>query len=74
VDYSKHANSLSIKISRMYEYVDVQFEHLSRLSEMFGTRAINIGDKVSWPGCETCDHGSSYQVTIRVDNITVEIV
>lgn len=72
--YDKHDNSVIIMISRMYDYFDVQFDHLAHLSELFGTRTINIGDKSAYPGCETCDFGSSYQVIIRVGNITKEIV
>jgi hypothetical protein len=60
---------IDIKFTRMYEYVEISFDHLVQFSELFGTRKINIGDRESWGGCETCDYGSSYEVTVHMNEV-----
>lgn len=67
------ANRVDIKFKRMYEYVELSFDQLLQFSELFGTRKINIGDRDSWGGCETCDYGSSYEVTIHMNDVTLDI-
>ncbi|TXH10288.1 MAG: hypothetical protein E6R04_05830 [Spirochaetes bacterium] len=60
-----------IKFTQMYEYIDLSFETLLALSEIFQTRKIDIGERENWGGCETCDYGSSYQVSVRIGNSPV---
>jgi len=60
-----------IKFSQMYEYVNLSFETLLALSEIFQTKKIDIGERENWGGCETCDYGSKYQVSVRVGNSPV---
>lgn len=55
-----------LRLIQEYEFVELQFDDLMRLSELFQTRAINIGDRYSTGGCETCDHGSRYQLSIYI--------
>lgn len=59
-------NCWVITLSQMYRYVDVEFEHLLKLSELFNTKKINIGDKWHTEGCETCDYGSKYSLSIYI--------
>ncbi len=60
-----------IKFSQMYEYINLSFETLLALSEIFQTKKIDIGDRENYSGCETCDYGSSYQVSVRIGNSPV---
>jgi len=60
-----------IKFTQMYGYVDLSFESLLALSVIFQTKKIDIGDRENWGGCETCDYGSSYQVSVRIGNSPV---
>jgi hypothetical protein len=57
----------------MYDYVDVQFDQLMKISELAQTRKINIGDKTSRGGCETCDFGSSYQIRLHLDEFWIPL-
>lgn len=64
----KKNNTYHLSISKMYNYVDINFEDLEFLSKLFNTKIINFAHGVSWEGCETCNHGSNYEL-----NITIEI-
>jgi hypothetical protein len=56
-----------VKISRMYNYVDTSFKKLKEISEAFGTDEIDL-NQWSMKGCDTCDFGSSYEVTFTITN------
>ena len=45
-------------VSKMYEYVDIQFKTMMKLREIFNGE-FNI-DSEQFNGCETCDYGSRY--------------
>ena len=64
---------LVIRISQMYEFVDVSFDQLALLSELAQTRKINLQEKTSYGGCKTCDHGSSYQVPIFLEDFWIPL-
>lgn len=72
-NYSQKDGKVTIRFNQMYEFVDVQFDQLSKLSELAQTRKINIGNKTSRGGCETCDHGSSYQVPIHLEEFWIPL-
>lgn len=55
----------------MYNFVDVQFSHLEVLSKLFKTKNINIGSKFAREGCDTCDYGPSYSLTIYISDASV---
>jgi hypothetical protein len=55
-----------IKLSRMYDAPGLTFQHLTKLSEFFGTIHINDPDYFSNGGCDTCDYGSSYGFTLEI--------
>ena len=64
-DVSVEFNSDScviVTLKQMYEYVGYNLKHLKTLAEFFGTENIN-DSRYSSPGCETCDYGSSYEVS-----------
>ena len=56
---------IQVKLIRMYEFVPVDVKVLFALANIFGTKEINV-DQYSTPGCETCDWGSSYEVTLDI--------
>lgn len=64
---------LTIRISQMYKFVDISFDQLARLSELTQTRKINLQERTSYGGCETCDHGSSYQVPIYLQEFWIPL-
>lgn len=55
----------TIEVAQMYCYVPLNLARLLRLSEFFGTTNIN-DSRYSSDGCESCDYGSSYEVTLHV--------
>lgn len=55
-----------VKVSDMYNYpLEFTFAQLKEVSEFFGTDKIDL-DRDFSSGCESCDYGSSYQVTLHV--------
>ena len=56
---------VSVTISQMYEYIQYNLKQLLQMSEFFGTQNIN-DSRYSSPGCDTCDYGSSYEVTFDI--------
>jgi hypothetical protein len=61
-------NNIRLEVSQMYNHVDFDFSFLEMLSKLLKTKKINVGDRESYSGCETCDHGSSYSCIVRIDN------
>lgn len=72
-NHNPETGELTIRISQMYKFVDVQFDQLARLAELAQTRKINIGHKTSREGCETCDYGSSYQVPLHLKEFWISL-
>ena len=72
-NYNSATGELVIRISQMYEFVDVTFDQLAKLSELTQTRKINLQERTSYGGCETCDHGSSYQVPIYLQEFWIPL-
>jgi hypothetical protein len=65
VKFSRIENGFEVKLDRMYDEISISFAILKKLSDFFGTVKIDLDD---WArgGCETCDHGSSYGVSIQI--------
>lgn len=59
------ANYLEIKLSKSYNYPEINFKFLKQLSEIVGSDEIN-DERFSMSCCETCDFGSSYEVTLTI--------
>lgn len=62
-------NLVTIAISRMYEYVPLEFRHLMKLADFFDTDNINE-DRWYSEGCETCDYGSEYEINLTIKPTT----
>lgn len=66
-------SEVQLLIKKMYKHVEIKFIHLDKLSELFETKDINLGDKESYGGCITCDFGSSYKQTIYIKDYKIKI-
>jgi len=53
---------IHIKVSQMYEYVEVSLSILKEISKKMKCEEIDLESYQS-DGCETCDYGSSYELT-----------
>lgn len=69
VEARKIDGGIEIDYGKMYDAPTLGFEALSALSELFGTKSIDV-DNYANGGCETCDYGSRYGHTIQVRNPT----
>lgn len=69
VKLSVLGDDVKVEVSQMYEYVDVSFDDLEALSNLFHTRKINFKNSYYYEGCETCDYGSKYAVDIYISEI-----
>ncbi len=59
-------NHIRVELSSMYDPPGLTFAQLMLLSEAFGTKQIDAGDKRESLGCETCDYGSSYGFVVDI--------
>lgn len=66
------ASGFVINYGQMYEKPELNFDKLMQLSEIFGTREIDVDD-YSEGGCETCDYGSDYGHEIQIYNPTKNV-
>jgi hypothetical protein len=62
----RDGDDFTVRLERMYEYVDMDFATLSALSDRFNTKLIDISNKEFHGGCDTCDYGSSYWIDLSV--------
>ena len=69
VTYNPTNQCGSVTVSQEYDYVDFDFEFLENLSKLFKTKRINVGSRYARRGFETCDHGSSYELTFEIYEI-----
>lgn len=65
VPYGVQGDCLEIVVEQMYEYVKMGFATLQAISDILGTEKIDIYSQDSRGGCDTCDYGSSYEITLR---------
>lgn len=56
---SKINNGFELKFGCEYSAPPLNFSHLKKLSDIFGTDDINVNND-GYSGCETCDWGSNY--------------
>lgn len=66
VEISGNGPDFTVSISSRESCVDFNFDFLLWLSEIFQTRKINIGNRYSTEGCDTCGWGSRHYVSIYV--------
>lgn len=69
VTYNPKNHSGSVTLMQEYDYVNFDFEFLEKLSKIFKTKKIDVGDRYAREGCPTCDHGSSYEITFTIREI-----
>lgn len=69
ISVSKIENGLVVRVSQMYEFVNLTFAILKQISEHYGTDEIDVDDYAR-SGCDTCDYGSSYTHTVTIEKIT----
>lgn len=50
--------------------VNLTFQSLCDISELLGTKMINVGDHSYESGCETCDWGAVYSCTISCSEVS----
>lgn len=66
----RDSNCFIITYGQMYDSPELSFEKLLELSEMFGTKKIDVDDYAN-SGCDTCDYGSDYGHEIQIYNPTL---
>lgn len=59
---------INIKITKMYEYVELGFATLMKVAKFCKTQEIDV-DEWSYGGCPTCDWGSSYTKELQIMNL-----
>lgn len=57
---------LEVLVGDMYQFVPVDFKYLVKIGEFFNTDKINLTKEAN-EGCETCNYGSSYEITFYID-------
>lgn len=62
-----YADYVEIELTAMYEPPGCSFSQLKALSEFFGTEDIRDTGSIRDGGCETCDYGSKYGFTLRIE-------
>lgn len=67
VSLERLESKIKVTVSQMYEYVPVDFSVLKRIGEFFETDKVNGSEGDFYNGCETCDYGSSYEVTFVIE-------
>lgn len=70
----KKPDFFCLTISNMYEYIKITFDHLQQVSDFFGTKNINFLRTEEVYGCETCDYGSEYSITLEVKGATKNVI
>jgi hypothetical protein len=66
VEVESDGDGWRLTLTKMYGYVPVNFAFLFKLSEFFGgTKNVN-DNRYASAGCDSCDYGSSYTVTLTV--------
>jgi hypothetical protein len=60
--------TLEIEHCRMYYFLKINFEMMEKLSQMFGSKKIDIDASEH---CETCDYGSKYFTRIYIKEADV---
>lgn len=55
-----------LSLTAEYSRPSISFNKLLAVSKFFGTNDINVRSGESRAGCDTCDHGSSYETIISV--------
>ena len=60
------ATNIRVELTSMYSPPGLTFAQLMLLSEFFGTKQIDAGEKIDESGCETCDYNSCYGFIVDI--------
>jgi hypothetical protein len=67
ISVKEHSEEIiHITIAAMYEAPGRSLKQLLVLSNYLGTQDIEDIEEFGYPGCESCDYGSKYGVTLEV--------
>lgn len=55
-----------ITLEQMYKHINISFDKLEQISQIFATKLIDISNEWSRGGCESCDYGSSYTAILDI--------
>lgn len=72
-EYNAKEGTIQIRVAQEYEHVELTMNCLDQLAALTETKDINIGDKDSYGGCDTCDWGSSYWVDLHLKNFRLPL-
>lgn len=61
-------NYFNIILSKMYNYVPINFDFLKLMADYCNTDDISETGKDHYNGCETCDWGSKYSISFTIKN------
>ena len=67
ISISSGADYINLRVSQMYEFVPFSYSILKKIEAATGCEDIDV-DQYANGGCETCDYGSSYEVTFTLKN------
>jgi len=59
-------SKIRVQLTSMYCPPGLTFAQLMLLSEAFGTKQIDAGEKIDESGCESCDYGSCYGFIVDI--------
>ncbi len=62
-----------LDISRMYDYFPVNYDTMELLSNLFGSKKIDV-DEYYYNGCETCDYGSNYVKQFVIKEVDTDLI
>jgi len=62
-------NVICFTIQAMYEVPGRSLTKLLEVSQLLGTTEIEEYATINSPGCDTCDYGSQYGVTLYAPNV-----
>jgi hypothetical protein len=68
IDFVKLEDGYDIHIDKMYEAVQLNWETMNLVARSFETNHIDLDSYCLRGGCDSCDYGSSYRVTLNVRN------
>lgn len=69
VEVRLYDDRIEIDISAMYESPGRDLPKLIRLSEIVNTKEINDQSSFGHGGCDSCDYGSKYGVTLEMPRV-----
>jgi hypothetical protein len=57
---------VDLEITSMYQAPGLSLARMNAIAKFFDAKDVNDVDQIAQQGCETCDYGSKYGFTLRV--------